>query len=78
MLSLDKSDSINDDSEKDRSDSGSSGMHYFTTFSLHFDDTVGRVSGLRSEIVLLTGVNSKCDIFAFFLFASTGVEPKGG
>ena len=69
---------LNHESNGDGSDSGSSGTYYFTNFSLRFDNSVGRVNGLGSEIFVLTGVEPKCDIFAFFVFVPIGFESKGG
>ena len=54
FLSSEESDSLNDESENVRSDSGSSGTYSFTAFSLRFDDSVGRVSGLGSGIFVPT------------------------
>ena len=59
-------------------DSGSSSKYYFTSFYLRFEDYVGRVSGLVSGVFVPTGVDSKCDIFAFVVFVPLGVESKGG
>ena len=50
----------------------------FTLFSLRFDNSIGRVSGLGSGVFIQTGVESKCDIFVFFVFVPMGVESKGG
>ena len=41
-----------------------------------FDDYVGSVSGLGSGVFILTGVDPKCDIFAFDVFVPIGVESK--
>ena len=46
----------------------SSGMYYFHAFSLHFENYVVRVSGLGSDIFVPTGVEYKCDNFAFVAF----------
>ena len=83
LLSSDESDLIDDESDDagsddDRSDSGSSGTYYFPAFSLCFDNYFGPVSGLGSGIFVPTGVDSKCDIFAFVVFVPIGVESKGG
>ena len=43
-------------------------MYSFPAFSLCFDDFVGSVSVSGSGIFVPTGVDSKCDIFAFFVF----------
>ena len=47
-------------------------------FFLYFDYSVGRVSGLGSGFFVPTGVESKCDIFGFFVFVTIGVKYKGG
>ena len=57
-----------DKSDDDGYDSGFSGTYSFTTFSLRFENSVGRVSGLGSGVFVPTGVESKCDIFAFVVF----------
>ena len=43
-MSLDKSDSPNDESDDDGSDSGSSGTYSFGVFSLRFDNPVSSIS----------------------------------
>ena len=63
LLSSNKSDSLDDESGKLGSDSGSSGMHSFRTFSLRFDDYGGSVSVLGSEALAPTGVNPNGNIF---------------
>ena len=78
FMSSYQSDSFDDESDGDGSDSGSSGTYSFCAFSLRFDDSVGSVNGLGSGIFLPTGVNSKSDIFAFYVFVPTGVEYRGG
>ena len=60
LLSSDKSDSLDDESNDYGSDSGSSGMYYFPVFYFHFDDSVGRVSVLGSGIFIPIVVESKC------------------
>ena len=50
----------------------------FTLFSLRFDNSIGRVSGLGSGVFIPTGVESKCDIFVFVMFVPIRVESKGG
>ena len=47
-------------------------------FSLHFDDSIGSVSGLGPGVFIPKGVNSKCDISAFVVLVPIGVESKGG
>ena len=59
---------IDDESDHDESDSGSSGMYYFTAFLLLFDNSVGIVNALGSGVFLPTGVESKCDFFVFVVF----------
>ena len=78
FLSSDEAYSLNDESDDDGSDSGSSGTYSFCAFSLRFDDSVGSVCGLGFGVFVPTGVKSKCDIFAFVVFVPIGVEPKGG
>ena len=68
LLSFNKPYLIDDESDDDRYDSRSFGTYYFTYFPLRFDDSVGCVSGLGSDMLVPTGVESKCDIFAFVLF----------
>ena len=70
LLSSDQSYLFDDESDNDGSESGSSGMCSFPDFSLRFDDTIGCVSGLGSDIFVPTGVESKCDIFSFVMFMS--------
>ena len=69
---------LDDESDDDGSDSGSSGTYYFCAFSLRFDDYVGSVSGLGSGIFVPTGFDSKCYIFEFVVFVPIGVESKVG
>ena len=47
LLSSEKSDCLDDESDDNGSDSGSSGT---CTFPLHFNKSVGCVSGLRSGV----------------------------
>ena len=74
LLSSEKLYSLDDESYDDGSDSGSSGTCYFP---LSFDNSVGCVSGLGSGVFVTTGVDSKCDIFAFEVFVPIGVKSKG-
>ena len=74
LLSSDKSDLIDDESDDDGFNSGSSGKY---AFSLSFKDSVGHISGLGFGIFSLIRVNSKCDIVVFVLFMSIGVKYKG-
>ena len=75
---MDESDSLNDESDKFVSDSGSSCTYYFCAFSLRFKDYAGSVSVLVSDIFAPTGVESKGGIFAYNVFVLTGVKSKGG
>ena len=76
LLSSDKSDLLNDESDNVGSGYGSSGTQFFF-FSFSSCDSVARVSGLASGIFSPTGVDSKCDIFEFVVFVPIGVEYKG-
>ena len=78
LLSSDKSDSPNYESDDDGSGSGSSGRYSFTAFSLRFDKYVGCVSGMGSGVFVPTVVEYKCDIFMFVVFVPIGVKSKGG
>ena len=78
MLLLYKSYSLNDESDNDWSDLGSSGTYYFRAISLHFDDSVGSGSDLGSDGFVPTGVESKCDIFTFDVLVPIGFKSKGG
>ena len=77
LLSSDESDPINDESDDDGSDSGSSGTYYFPNFLVVYG-SVGSVNGLGSGIFAPTGVESKCLIFVFIVFVPTGVKSKSG
>ena len=59
---------LDDESDNDMYDFGYAGTYSFTDFSLCFDNSVGHVSGLGCGFFVPTGVESKCDIFAFVLF----------
>ena len=78
LLSSDESDYLDDESDDDGSDSGSSSTYSFHDFSLRFDDYVGSISGLGSDVYVPTGVKFKCDIFTFVVFVSIGVRSKVG
>ena len=67
LLSSDESDLIDDESDKNGSESRSSGT---CSFPFRFDDPVGHVSGLGYSVFVPTGVESKCDVFAFVVFIS--------
>ena len=74
-MSSDKSDLLDDESDDDGSDYGSSGTCFFL---LRFDDSVGHVSLLGSGVFVPTRVKSKCDVFEFVVFMPIVVEPKRG
>ena len=74
LMSSDESDLIDDDSDYDGSDSGSSGTYYFCTFSFCFEDSVGSVSSLGSGVFAPIGVEPEGDIFVFDVFVPIGVE----
>ena len=78
LMSSYKSYSLNDESDDDGYDSRSSSTYYFPDFPLCFDYSVIHVSSLGSDVFVPTGVESKCDIFAFVVFVSIGVESKSG
>ena len=75
LLLSEKLDSLDDESENNRSDSRSYGTRSFPFCS---EDSVGRVSGLGSRVFVPTGVDSKCDVFAFFVFVTIRDNYKGG
>ena len=75
LLSSDGSDSLDDESENDGSDSGSSGK---CSFPFCFGDSVGRVSGMGYGFSLSIGVESNCEVVTFVMFVPTGVESNGG
>ena len=78
MLSSDKSDSLDDESDKLGSDSESSGTYYFCAFSLRFDKSIGSGSILGSDVFVTTRADSKSGIFESDVFVPTGVDSKGG
>ena len=47
-------------------------------FPFRFGDSVGHVSGLESGVFVLTGVESKCDVFPFVVSVPIGVKSKDG
>ena len=59
FLSLDKSDLLDDEYGKLGSDSGSSGKYPFRDFSLRFDESIGSVSVLGSDVFAPIEVESK-------------------
>ena len=75
---MDKSYSIDDESDKSGSDSESSGAYSFRDFSLRFDNSAGSISVSGSVVFAPTGVDPKGNIFAFNVFLPTGVDSKGG
>ena len=75
-MSSEKSDPLNDESDKLGSDSGSSGTYYFCAFSLCFDESVVSVNVLGSEVFVPTGVEYKCAIFASDYFYQQESSPK--
>ena len=60
---------LNDESDDDESDSGSSDTGSFT---LHFDG----FSGFGFGVFVPKGVDSKCDVIEFVVFATIGVDSK--
>ena len=75
FLSLYESDSLDDESDNNGSDSGSSGT---CNLPCLFDDSVDCVIGLGSGIFVPIGVRSKCDVVTFVVFVPIVVESKGG
>ena len=82
MLSFDKLDFFDDDSDNDGSDSGSAGT---CTFPFQFDESVSRVgesfgcvSGVGSGIFVTTGIDSIGDVVPLVVFVPKGVEYKSG
>ena len=63
MPSSDKSDSLDDESDNDGSEHGSSGMYSFPPLSLRFDYYVGSFDGLGRGVFVPTEVEYKCVIF---------------
>ena len=53
-------------------------VHTILPLFLYVFTTTLIVLGAWSGIFVPTGVESKCDIFAFFVFVPIGVESKGG
>ena len=76
FLSLNKSYSLNNESDELGSDSGSSGTYYFCAFSLIFDEFV--VSVLGSDVFSPIGFVSKDGIFLSKTFVPKRVKSKGG
>ena len=78
LLSSDESDSLDDKSDNNGSESGSSSTYSFPGFPLCFGNFVVHVTGLGYGFFLPIGVEYKCDIFAFVVFVPIGVKSKGG
>ena len=76
LMSLEESDSLNDESYDDGSDSGFSSTYSFPAFSLCFDDSVVHVRGLGSGVFLPTGVDLKCDTFRLLYLYQLELNPK--
>ena len=72
---MDKSDSLDDESDDDGSDCGSSGT---CAFPFPFDDSVGRVSGVGSGVFVPIVVEYKYDVVKFVVFIPTIVKSKSG
>ena len=79
MLSSNKSDSLDDESDNDRSDSGSAGTCDFTfrfekyvvhvdNFVGRVDDSIGRVCWVRSGVFVLIGIDSIGEVFLLVVF----------
>ena len=62
-MSSEKSDYLNDETDKVGSDSGSSGTYSFCAFYIRFDESIVSGSVLGSDILGPTRVESKGDIF---------------
>ena len=77
-LSLNESESLDDDYDDHGLNSGSSGTYSFCAFSLRFYNSVGSVSVLGSGVFSPIGVEYKWGIFTFYIFVPIGVESKGG
>ena len=77
LLSPDESEFLDNEFDDDVSDSGSSVTYSFCVFYLHFVDSIGSISVYGSGVFAPTGVESKCDIFAFDVFVPIRVESKG-
>ena len=82
MVSFDKLDSFDDESDNNMSDSGYAGT---CAFPFRFDEyvgtvgeSIGRVSGVGSGIFFLTGIDSISDIFLLVVFVPKGFKSKCG
>ena len=78
LLSSDESELLNNESDKLGSDSVSFGMYSFCAFSLCFDNYVGSVGVLGSDVFIPTGFEYKGDIFVSKVSVRTGVKSKVG
>ena len=74
-MSLEKSYSLDGESDDDGSDSGSS---VTCNFAFCFDNYVGHVSGMSSGVFVPIGIESNCDVSTLFVFVPIGVKSKGG
>ena len=75
LLSSDKSDLLDDESDNDGSDYGSSGT---CAFPFCFDNSVGRVSGICFGCFVTIGGKSNYDIVMLVMLVPIVVESKGG
>ena len=75
LLSSDKSDLIDDESDDYGSYSGSYGT---CNFPFRFYDYFGRASGVGSGLCVPIVFESNCDIVILVVFVQIGVESKGG
>ena len=78
LMLLDESYYLDDKSNNDGSNSGSSGTYSFCAFYLRFDIYFVSISSLGSGVFIPAGVKSKCDSFAFVVFVPIGVKSKVG
>ena len=74
FLSFDGLDLFDDESDNDGSRSGSPGTCNFPFFS---GNSVGRVSGVCSDIFVLIGIESIGDVFLLVVFVPRRFDPKG-
>ena len=82
LLSFEELDFLNDESDNDGSGSGSPGIcafpFCFVKSVVSVGKSIGGISGVGSEIFVLTGIHSIGDVFLLFVFLPRGVESKGG
>ena len=87
MVSFDKSDSFDDESENDGSDSGSAGTCNFPfcfdefvgrvgDSVVHVEKYVGRVNSMGSGVFALIGIESIDEVVPLVLFVSKVFESK--